>query len=219
MNVTATAHEAWDQSWQTQEGRSRWLTAEPAVLTQATRLRLQGAQKALDLGCGVGRHALALARLGFETTAFDASAAGLEQTRESASNLGLSVKTTQGVMTELPFEEGEFDYLLSWNVIYHGDGSVVRSSLGEIARVLKPGGIFQATMLSKRRFDYGVGVEISPNTFVQPEGTGDKTHPHFFCDATELTILFHDFDILSLEDVDDENNQKWHWNVVAERKV
>ena len=171
--TTATAHEAWNQSWQTAEGRARWLTAEQAVLTQATRLRLRGAQTALDLGCGVGRHTLALARLGFDVTAFDASDAGLAETARSAKDLSLAIQTQQGSMTELPFADDSFDYLLSWNVIYHGDETLARKCVAEIARVQKPVGTLQLKMLSKLRFDYGVGVEISRTHFLQPASSCD----------------------------------------------
>ena len=43
-------------------------------------------------------------------------------------------------MSDLPFAPGAFDYVLAWNVIYHGDGTSVVRALSEIARVLRPGG-------------------------------------------------------------------------------
>ena len=69
--------------------------------------------------------------------------------------------------------------------------------------MLKPGGIFQGTMLSKRNASYGVGAEVAPNTFVDagidPDDT-DKVHPHFYCNAAELVALFAGFELLSLID-------------------
>lgn len=187
----------------------------------AAELRLKGARTALDLGCGVGRHALAFSALGFETTAYDASNAGLAEARASATERGLSLETKQGLMTELPFEDASFDYVLAFNVIYHGDGAVLARTISEIARVLRPGGIYQGTMLSKRRYDYGVGVEISPNTWVQPNGKGDKIHPHYFCNASELVAVFDGFELLSLRDVDHgdrgSDRNTWHWHMIAER--
>ena len=102
-------------------------------------------------------------------------------------------------------------------MIYHGDENIVRQSISEISRVLKSGGTYQGTMLSKRRFDYGVGNEISRNTFVQPDGTGDKMHPHYFCSAAECLDLFSDFEAWELKDVDHKDNGSWHWHLIAQK--
>jgi tellurite methyltransferase len=218
VQSTATAHQSWDRRWQSESGRDEWLNPDPRVVRFVQARRDAGAHTALDLGCGVGRHSLALARLGFVTTAFDASLAGLEYTRAAAEEEGLALIFERGNMTNLGFPDASFDYVLSLNVIYHGDATVVRQTLSEVHRVLKPGGFFQATMLSKRNARYGGGEEIAPNTFVKREGDGDKDHPHFYCNARELTALFDAYEILSLEDVEQKGPGTWHWYVTAEAR-
>ena len=188
------------------------------MLAEATRLRLVGARTALDLGAGVGRHALALAALGFEVTALDLAPTGLKRTAEFATERGLSVRVVEGGMTELPFADATFDYVVSWNVVYHGAPDVVRQAIGETARVLAPGGTFQGTMLSKRRHDYGLGREIEPDTFVRPEAGGDKAHPHFFSGAAETLALFERFEPRLLEGFEPYGPGSWHWHLVAERR-
>ena len=59
-----TAIEAWDKRWATAEGRADWLDPEPDVIALLPELKARGARTALDLGCGVGRHALLLAEHG-----------------------------------------------------------------------------------------------------------------------------------------------------------
>lgn len=49
--------------------------------------------RALDLACGTGRHALLLARRGWEVEAWDFSAVALEVLRERAAAAGLAVRT------------------------------------------------------------------------------------------------------------------------------
>ena len=81
-------------------------------------------------------------------------------------------------MCKLPFRDGEFDYVLALNVIYHGNECEVRRAIGEVRRVLRPGGVFQGTLLSKRHREYGLGREISRNTFIQehaPNSDRDRT--------------------------------------------
>jgi tellurite methyltransferase len=59
-------------------------------------LKARGARTALDLGCGVGRHALFLAEHGLAVEAIDGSAAGLAVVRETAQARGLSLEAMSG---------------------------------------------------------------------------------------------------------------------------
>ena len=217
MEKTDTAHLAWNQRWQSEEGRADWLRPNEDVSALIDQLQQNGPVKALDLGCGVGRHALAFARAGFETHAMDLSEAGLSELQKSADAGGLSVATHLAPMTELPFDDDSFDYVLSFNVIYHGDRAVVRKAISEIARVLKPGAIYQGTMLSKRNANFGLGTEVAPDTFVR-EGDDDKDHPHFYCSAAELVDLFDRFELASLHDKVHRKPGSWHWHMTAELK-
>ena len=212
-----TAHEAWENRWQSETGRADWLEPDVDVAAAVPLLRDRGARSVLDLGCGVGRHACFFASAGFEVQAMDASVAGIDYAADQARQLGLDIAFRDGLMTDLPYADNSFDYVLSFNVIYHGDGSVVSRAVSEIHRVLKPGGLFQGTMLSKRNGKYGVGKEIAPNTFVIDGAEGDKSHPHFYCSAAELVTLFEDFELLSLFDREHEKPGTYHWHLLAER--
>ena len=217
--MSETAFKAWDKEWSDpQKASEEWHHAEADVIRWSAEARFRGARTALDLGCGVGRHTIAMAQLGMAMTAYDASATGLAEVRRLAATKGLEIETHEGLMSSLPFSDGAFDHVLAWNVIYHGDPDVVARTVQEIARVLKSGGLYQGTMLSKRREDYRRGTEVAADTFVQPGGSGDKSHPHFFCDAAGLVALFADFEVLELKDVDPAGAGNWHWHVVAERR-
>src|SRR3546814_304295 len=148
----------------------------------------------------------------------DASAAGLDYAARQARAAGLDVAFRASRMTELPYADAAFDYVLSFNVIYHGDGGVVARAIAEIQRVLKPGGLFHGTLLSKRNGSYGLGEEIAPHTFVIAGAEGDKGHPHFYCNAAELVTLFAAFEPLSLVDREHERPGHWHWHLLAERR-
>lgn len=138
---TDTAYEAWNSRWATEDGRADWLTPDRDVVELSEALLAAGKLgRALDLGCGVGRHAMHFARLGFETYAVDMAEAGVSELRAAAADAGLKVVTDTAPMTALPFPDNHFDYVLSFNVIYHGDEPIVRQAISEIRRVLKPGG-------------------------------------------------------------------------------
>ena len=216
MDDTATAHHAWDRRWTSDEGRADWLRPEDRVVAWAETARERGAERALDLGCGVGRHTLVLGRRGFAVDAIDGSESGVAYAREQATREGLAVDFRVGPMTDLPYADGAFDYVLAWNVIYHGDGAVVRRCLDEIRRVLRPGGLYQGTMLSKRNVNFGRGREVAPDTFVADE-VGEKAHPHFYCNAAELLDLFGGFQPWIIEDLDLKRPGAQHWHIVMER--
>jgi len=213
-----TAHEYWDQWWGEAKHRARWSEPEPSVVSLAGKLRARGAMQVLDVGTGIGRHALAYARLGFEVFATDASAKGLEEVARSAKADGTDIEVRLAPFTDLPFEAASMDHVLAWNVLYHGDGDVVARALGECRRVLRQNGTVQLTMLSKRHRAFGIGREIRPDTFVDEASLDDKDHPHFYVDAAGLTALLDraGFQALSLADVDQDGSGGFHWEAVAE---
>lgn len=214
---TDTAHLVWNTRWATEDGRADWLKPDQDVVDLSAELLSAGnITRALDLGCGVGRHALHFARLGFETSAIDMAEAGLSEVRASAADAGFKIETAVAPMTSLPFPDGHFDYVLAFNVIYHGDGLIVRQAISEIRRVLRPGGMYQGTMLSKRNVNFGKGTEIAPSTFVVDDHD-DKDHPHFYCNAAELAALFDGFELTSLKDKQHSRPGTWHWHMSAER--
>jgi len=95
-------------------------------------------KKCLDAGCGSGRYSIALARNGAESvTAIDISKNGITEARKKA--VGIPQIQFQIASTlNLPFQESEFDFVLSAGVIHHT--SDFDGALLELFRVLKPGG-------------------------------------------------------------------------------
>jgi hypothetical protein len=83
--------------------------------------------------------------------------------------------------------------------------------------VLKPGALYQGTMLPTRNINYGRGRTIAPGTFVV-DGAEDRGHPHFYCDATTLVALFAGFELLSLKQQQQRKPGSWHWHIIAERR-
>jgi tellurite methyltransferase len=216
MKTVGSAIDAWDRRWATEEGRADWLVPHPAVVALLPELKQRGANAALDLGCGVGRHALLLAENGFTVEAFEGSATALGMVRNAAAARGLALGFQYGNADSLPYADNSFDFVLSWNVIYHGTLGDAGARIAEIWRVLKPGGLYQGTMLPTRNSNYGLGRLVAPDTFVI-DGADERGHPHFYCDAPVLVALFSGFELLSLTQTQQQKPGSWHWNIVAER--
>ncbi|MEK7208000.1 MAG: class I SAM-dependent methyltransferase [Patescibacteria group bacterium] len=215
IRLSKTAVGAWNKRWATDEGRVGFTEPHSEVLALVPELKRRGARSVLDLGCGVGRHSLALADAGFDVQAMDGSATGLKVLRQNAAVKGLSLQLRQGDADSLPFADSRFDYVLAWDVIYHGNLGDVGHRVAKIWRVLKPGGLFQGTLLSTRHKNYRVGREVAPNTFV--EDNEDRGHSHFYCDASDIVVLFTGFELLKLGQHIKRRPGSWHWNIVAER--
>jgi ubiquinone/menaquinone biosynthesis C-methylase UbiE len=96
----------------------------------------------LDLACGQGRHAIALARLGYPVTGIDLSPVLLARARAAAETAGVEVTWVEGDMRSLPWQ-GEFDTVVNLTTAfgYFSDGEN-EGVLREVAKVLKPGGQF-----------------------------------------------------------------------------
>jgi SAM-dependent methyltransferase len=102
---------------------------------------LTGAERVLDLGCGAGHTALALAPRAASVTAVDltaemlAVAAGLARQRNLA-----NVTFELADVAALPFPAASFDVVVSRYAAHHF--AAPERALAEAARVLRPGGAF-----------------------------------------------------------------------------
>lgn len=95
----------------------------------------------LDLACGHGRHARALAQRGFNITGVDSNETFLRRARELATAQGLDATFIEADMRALPFQEASFDAVLCmWSSFGLLDDAGNLQTLKEIARVLKPEG-------------------------------------------------------------------------------
>ena len=99
-------------------------------------------QRILDLGCGTGTLAIQLKQLEprAEVVGLDADPAMLSQARTKADRAGIELELTEGLSTELPYEDASFDRVLSTLFFHHLDPEPKRQTAREIARVLRPGG-------------------------------------------------------------------------------
>ncbi|TPV97238.1 MAG: methyltransferase domain-containing protein [Myxococcales bacterium FL481] len=101
--------------------------------------RLRG----LDLGCGQGWYATAMAREGFAIAGVDMSAGQVAKARAYAQAAGVELDCSVASAAEIPFEDESFDFVYSINVVHHILSEADRqSTYAEIRRVLKPGGMF-----------------------------------------------------------------------------
>lgn len=109
------------------------------VLTETLGLEPQGL-RVLDVGCGGGLLAEEFATLGCDVTGVDPSTESLSVAQAHAGQRGLTIAYRQASGEGLPFGEAEFPVVYCCDVLEHVED--VGRTVEEIARVLKPGGVF-----------------------------------------------------------------------------
>jgi SAM-dependent methyltransferase len=103
----------------------------------------------LDLGCGTGRHAIELARNGYEVVGFDLSLAMLARAGEDAQERHAKLNFVQGDMRDLAFEE-QFDGIYCWNTSFgYFEEDKNAQIVDRVHRALKGGGLFLLDVVNR----------------------------------------------------------------------
>ena len=100
--------------------------------------RIVAASRVLDVACGTGVVAITAARLGARVTGLDLTPELLEAARRNAATAAVEIDWHEGDVENLPFEAGTFDVVVSQ--FGHMFAPRPEVALGEMLRVLKPGG-------------------------------------------------------------------------------
>lgn len=100
-------------------------------------------QKALDVGCGPGRLAIALQRRAGatgEVHGVDPSEEMIDLARRRAAEAGAPVEFRVDGIEKLPYPDETFDSVVTRLVLHHLPEDSKRQGFAELRRVLKPGG-------------------------------------------------------------------------------
>jgi SAM-dependent methyltransferase len=121
------------------EARHFWFRGFRAFVTpllrRASRARTGGGvARLLDCGCGTGANLAMLNQFG-RAYGFDLSAEGLKLGRRAGRTL-----LARATVTAAPFPSSSFDIVTSFDVLYALDDRAASAAIGEMHRLLKPGG-------------------------------------------------------------------------------
>ena len=165
---------------------------QPAQREVLNRFHQRGFRQVLDLGCGNGRHAVALAANRFEVLGLDISRTGLALTREWLGELGLAASLFQAdTRHPLPIQENSIDGLLSTQVIHHAFKDQVMLAIAEIYRILKPGGLAFVTV-PRSSYTQRKSVKLARNTYLPLKGP-ETGLPHYIFSKRRLRRAYRSF--------------------------
>jgi SAM-dependent methyltransferase len=116
---------------------SRYMEKDAECFFQ--RLGVKPGTRLLDVGCGAGQLALIAARAGARVTGCDISTNWLETARARAAAEGLDATFDEGDAESLPYEDGQFDAVVSLIGAMFATRPVRVAA--ELTRVCRPGGL------------------------------------------------------------------------------
>lgn len=132
--------------------------------------------RALDIGCGAGRHLDLMDDFGLKTTGVDFS----KNTRHGH----------HGDMRALPFDSETFDLALAYGVFYYGSRSDMEQAIAEMHRVMRPGGHGFVCLRSPGDWRCQFGIE---------EGDPEHGMEMTFVSGPEIPELFGAFSSVAFE--------------------
>jgi len=123
-------------------------------------------KQVLDYGFGAAANLIHLARRGFEMTGIEVSPSAVEIAKSRCAQD--SVKADLRLLTDtgLPFEDDYFDAVVAWQVLYYNHWKSFHSAMTEIERVLRPGGIFIATMAGVGDISHHLGTLVGDCEYI-----------------------------------------------------
>lgn len=167
-------------------------------------LEENGVEGVLDLGCGVGRNLIPLAREGFNVSGIDLSPEGIKQVNGFLEKEGLEAKLRVGNIFEgLPYEDDSFDAIISIQVLQHGKVDQIKRGISEVERVLVPNGLIFITLCG--RYSQGkaryclvkTARKIGDRTYIPTQGS-EIGLPHFIYNKALIIEHFRNFEIIEM---------------------
>tara|TARA_R110002074_G_scaffold304679_2_gene475933 strand:- start:8244 stop:8936 length:693 start_codon:yes stop_codon:yes gene_type:complete len=109
----------------------------------------------LNIGVGLGRLEKLLFEKGVDVHSLDPSEASIANLQSS---IGLGEKAKVGYSQDIPFSENYFDFVIMTEVIEHLSDAVLKKTISEVSRVLKPGGMFVGSVPANENLIEGVVI-------------------------------------------------------------
>jgi SAM-dependent methyltransferase len=125
-----------------------------------------GVHAVLIPGSGYGRNAEAFARAGFEVTGIEISETAVSLARVGSSD----VRYYSGSVLDMPFDNGVYDGIYSFNVLHLFRKSDRVKFLQQCREQLKEGGLIFFVVFSDKESSYGTGRRVEENTFESKPG-------------------------------------------------
>jgi SAM-dependent methyltransferase len=127
-------------------------------IPEAANFAATRGRKVLEIGCGMGTDGAQFARAGADYTGIDLTDAAIELARQRFAVAGLSGNFLVSDAESLDFPDELFDLVYSHGVLHHTPD--IEAAIGEIYRVLRPGGRAVIMLYHRGSYNYRVGIRV-----------------------------------------------------------
>ena len=131
------------------------------LFDQILRGRFDGRRRVLDAGCGDGRNLIYFLQHGFDCHGVDEEATAIELLRRTAARLAPDAAPGNFAVApveRIPHPDTSMDAVISSAVLHFAENEAhFTAMVGEMWRVLKPGGLFFARLASNIGLEGAVG--------------------------------------------------------------
>ncbi len=159
--------------------------------------RITGGRSVLDCGAGGTQPPLGIFHeMGYKTRGIDLDAGQVMEANQFADEYGMILDITLGDMTNLQFEDNSFDFVYSYNSVFHMKKEQIRLAMDEMKRVLKPNGLLFVNFLSVDDFRCGEGPHLGQNQYEQMD---DEPVIHSYFEHNEGDQYFSDMEFVLKE--------------------
>jgi tellurite methyltransferase len=184
----------WDAHWREEANRPYWEQPAPDVVEFVSSASARHFRDVLDLGCGIGRHTGLLLDAGWQVTAVDSSSEALMVLERNFGSFRDQLTVVRASYDEDVFAANSFDFVLAYNVIYHGVRDTMGRAMQLVRQWLRPGGLFFFTCPTRRDGKYRDGICVGPHTF-RPTNSVHPGDVHYFADERNLNELLRGFEV------------------------
>jgi len=192
---------SWDEIYLKIEKEQKTLKPHSDLKNIVKFLKKEKVRRILDLGCGNGRNLIFLAKKKFEVYGIDFSKVALKFLKEKLKKERLKAKLKfADIFKKLPYKENFFDAIISIRVIHHQKFEKIKKLMKEIERVLKPGGFFFGTVLTREKIPKERLPQlkfIDKRTYLILEGP-EKGLYHFHFNKEILKNLLKNFKVFRI---------------------
>jgi len=167
---------------------------KPSLFAQTALTYFPAAGKILELGAGQGQDTRYFAENGHQVVSTDISADALSASKAKLSSELEDKITLQSVdlREELPFGNESFDVVYAHLSLHYFDFDTTKRLIGEIQRVLKPGGVFAFFTNSTSDPEYNTGTKIEADYFQ----IGKATKRYFSVESARAFVKYFDIQLL-----------------------
>jgi SAM-dependent methyltransferase len=197
--------QSWDPVWESIFSSKPWGKYPPEHLVRFIARSFYNAAdrsqvRLLEIGCGPGANLWFMAREGFTVAGIDGSASAIDIARKRIEQDGNKADLRVGDLVSLPWDADSFDAVVENVSLYCNPWLQIKRALGEVCRVLKPGGLFCSSFFTENTWGYGLGTMVEQDAFIDiTEGPLCGTGFALFLRRSRAEELFGEFRNLKID--------------------